>query len=132
MAFTFVILFPLGALLIRLASFKSLVWVHAAVQGFGYISAFTGLALGIYIAMVPTFKVRPRSLASPNRARGFANISTAQLLPSYHWHRCGLTTRISTSYWPTTSSPVQDLLQPDWMVYTTCVARTFSYHAWYH
>ncbi len=57
MAFTFVIMFPLGALLIRVASAKGLVWVHAAVQGFGYILAFTGLGLGIYIAMVPTFQV---------------------------------------------------------------------------
>ena len=61
MAFTFVIVFPLGALLIRLASFKGLVWVHAAIQGFGYLSAFTGLGLGIYIAMNPVFKVWPRS-----------------------------------------------------------------------
>ena len=59
MAFTFVIVFPLGALLIRFASVKRLVWVHAAVQGFGYISAFTGLGLGIYIAIVPTFQVCP-------------------------------------------------------------------------
>ena len=65
MAFTFVIVFPLGALLIRLASVKGLVWVHAAVQGLGYISAFAGLGLGIYIGMVPTFKVCPcSSLAS--------------------------------------------------------------------
>ena len=65
MAFTFVIVFPLGALVIRLASVKGLVWVHAAVQGLGYISAFTGLGLGIYIGMVPDFKVRPcSSLAS--------------------------------------------------------------------
>ena len=65
MAFTFVIVFPLGALFIRLASVKGLVWVHAAVQGLGYISAFAGLGLGIYIGMVPTFQVRPcSSLAS--------------------------------------------------------------------
>ena len=59
MAFTFVIVFPLGALLIRFASVKGLVWVHAAVQCFGYILAFTGLGLGVYIAIVPTFQVCP-------------------------------------------------------------------------
>ena len=62
MAFTFVIVFPLGALLIRFASVKGLVWVHAAVQGFGYILAFTGLGLGVYIAIVPTFQVCPSPL----------------------------------------------------------------------
>ena len=62
MAFTFVIVFPLGALLIRVASIKGLVWVHAAVQGFGYILAFTGLGLGTYIAIVPTFQVCPHPL----------------------------------------------------------------------
>ena len=68
MAFTFVIVFPLGALLIRVASVRGLVWVHAAVQGFGYILAFTGLGLGIYIATVPTFQVCPKpSLAFSGR-----------------------------------------------------------------
>ena len=57
MAFTFVIVFPLGALLIRVSSVKGLVWMHAAVQGFGYILALSGLGLGIYIAIVPTFQV---------------------------------------------------------------------------
>ena len=72
MAFTFVIVFPLGALLIRLASFKGLVWVHAAIQGFGYLSAFTGLGLGIYIATHPIFKVWPRtSLAAAKRTLWF-------------------------------------------------------------
>ena len=59
MAFTFVVVFPLGALLIRYASVKGVVWVHAAVQGFGYILAFTGLGLGVYIAIIPTFQVCP-------------------------------------------------------------------------
>ena len=63
MGFTFIIVFPLGALLIRLCSFKALVWVHAGVQIFGYILALTGLSLGIFIGMVPTFKVSTRAFS---------------------------------------------------------------------
>lgn len=63
MGFTFIIVFPLGALLIRLCSFKALVWVHAGVQIFGYILALTGLSLGIFIGMVPTFEVSTRAFS---------------------------------------------------------------------
>ena len=57
LGFTFAFLFPLGAILIRLASFRGIVWVHAAVQLVAYALALVGLGLGIYIAVFPESQV---------------------------------------------------------------------------
>lgn len=46
----FTIGFPFGAFLIRLASFRGLVWIHAIVQMLSYLAAVIGLGLGVYIA----------------------------------------------------------------------------------
>lgn len=50
MCLAFVIGFPIGAFLIRLASFRGLVWIHAGVQLLSYFGAIIGLGLGVYIA----------------------------------------------------------------------------------
>ena len=50
MCLAFIIGFPLGAFLIRLASFRGLVWIHATVQLLSYLGAIIGLGLGVYIA----------------------------------------------------------------------------------
>lgn len=46
----FVAFFPIGGILVRVASFAGLVWVHAALQVFGYIIFIAGAGLGIYLA----------------------------------------------------------------------------------
>lgn len=46
----FVIFFPVGAILIRVASFPGLVWIHAAFQAFAYVIYIAAVGLGIYIA----------------------------------------------------------------------------------
>ena len=51
MGIAFALLFPSGALMIRLLSFTGLVWVHAAVQMLAYALALAGMGLGIYIAI---------------------------------------------------------------------------------
>ena len=58
MGISFVIIFPLGALLIRLCSFRGLVRVHAGLQIFGYTIAMGVLGLRVYIALVPSSQVR--------------------------------------------------------------------------
>ena len=58
MCFAFVIGFPLGAFLIRLASFRGLVWIHAIVQSLSYLGAIIGLGLGVYIAKQGATNVR--------------------------------------------------------------------------
>lgn len=57
MSLAFVIVYPLGAIIIRLLSFSGLVWVHAATQIFSYLLALTGLGLGVYIALKPQRQV---------------------------------------------------------------------------
>ena len=57
MGFAFAFLFPLGAILIRVASFRGLIWVHAAIQSLAYALALAGLGLGIYIAVYPESQV---------------------------------------------------------------------------
>ena len=54
MGLAFALFFPSGSLLIRLFSFRGLVWVHAAFQMFTYALALAGLGLGIYIAVWPS------------------------------------------------------------------------------
>jgi hypothetical protein len=46
----FVILFPAGAIAIRLASFPGVVWFHAAFQVFAYLIYIAAFGLGVYIA----------------------------------------------------------------------------------
>lgn len=46
----FVILFPAGAIGIRVLSFPGLVWLHAAVQCVAYLVFFAAFGLGIYLA----------------------------------------------------------------------------------
>jgi hypothetical protein len=43
----FVIFFPLGSILIRLASFRGAIWVHAAFQVFAYLVFVPAFAIGI-------------------------------------------------------------------------------------
>lgn len=58
MGFAFAFLFPLGAIIIRSASFRGLVWVHAGIQILAYTLALVGLGLGVYIAIYPESQVR--------------------------------------------------------------------------
>lgn len=46
----FVILFPSGAIAIRLASFPGMIWIHAAFQVFAYLVYIAAFGLGVYIA----------------------------------------------------------------------------------
>jgi hypothetical protein len=46
----FVILFPSGAIAIRLASFPGIVWLHAAFQVFAYLVYIAAFGLGVYLA----------------------------------------------------------------------------------
>lgn len=49
MGLSFALLFPLGAILIRLLSFSGLVWFHAGLQILALALAIAGMGLGIYI-----------------------------------------------------------------------------------
>jgi len=45
----FVGLFPIGAILIRLAGFKGVVWVHAAIQTLAYVLFIAAFGLGLWM-----------------------------------------------------------------------------------
>jgi len=58
MGFAFAFLFPMGAIIIRVASVRGLVWIHAGIQAFAYVLALVGLGLGVYIAVYPSSQIR--------------------------------------------------------------------------
>jgi len=47
----FLVLFPVGGILIRVASFTGLIWVHAALQILAYIVYIIAFGMGIWIAV---------------------------------------------------------------------------------
>lgn len=47
----FVAIFPIGGIIIRLANFSGLVWIHAAIQILGYLVFTCAVGMGIWIAM---------------------------------------------------------------------------------
>lgn len=52
MGIAFVIVLPLGSLLIRFPKLKGAVWVHAACQLVGWLLIIAGLAAGIRMAKI--------------------------------------------------------------------------------
>jgi hypothetical protein len=46
----FVALFPIGGILIRVASFSGLLWLHAALQGFAFLFYIVAFGMGVYMA----------------------------------------------------------------------------------
>jgi hypothetical protein len=46
----FVILFPAGAIAIRLASFPGVIWLHAVFQVFAYLVYIAAFGIGVYMA----------------------------------------------------------------------------------
>ena len=65
MGIAFLFVFPVGSWLIRLASFRNLLWVHAGIQILSYFGALLGLALGVYIATRPGLSVSALFLSLP-------------------------------------------------------------------
>lgn len=51
----FIAIFPLGGILIRIASFTGLVWVHAAIQILGYLVFTAAFGMGIWIARTQNY-----------------------------------------------------------------------------
>ncbi|KAL9612977.1 MAG: hypothetical protein Q9167_002454 [Letrouitia subvulpina] len=57
MSLTFVIFFPLGAILLRTLALDNLISLHGRFQAFAYVVALAGMGLGIYIAVRPTYLI---------------------------------------------------------------------------
>ncbi|RJE25924.1 integral membrane protein [Aspergillus sclerotialis] len=64
MAITFVIVLPLGAVLMRVARFKGAVWVHAAWQLMGWALMIAGLGIGVRLGKIIDYVSSPACLHS--------------------------------------------------------------------
>ena len=62
MAVAFVVLFPLGALTIRVLRSRSVVYIHAGSQLLAYTVALAGFGIGVWVAHT-THQVRSRRLS---------------------------------------------------------------------
>jgi len=51
MSVAFVILFPLGAIIIRTLHHPKTLWIHAAIQVFSWIAVLSGMGLGLWLAL---------------------------------------------------------------------------------
>lgn len=58
----FVAILPIGAILVRLTSFKGLLWTHASLQIFGYAVFIAAAGLGIFIANGGAFLQEPHAI----------------------------------------------------------------------
>lgn len=58
MGLAFALFFPIGGIIIRVLSFRGLIWVHAGLQMLTYTLALAGMGLGVYIALKPNDQVR--------------------------------------------------------------------------
>ena len=83
MCLAFIIGFPFGAFLIRLASLRGLVWIHAGIQLLSYLATIMGLGLGVHIVKKGAADVSLLQLT------GLLTLLTQvldQVLPSDPWH----------------------------------------------
>ena len=58
----FVALFPIGGILIRVASFSGLLWVHAALQSVAFLFYIVAFGMGVYIATSTNLINNPHSI----------------------------------------------------------------------
>lgn len=70
MCLVFIVGFPLGAFLIRLASFRGLIWIHANAQLLSYLVAIIELGLRVYIAYKGALMYVSISPNFPQRSAG--------------------------------------------------------------
>ena len=86
MSLAFVIFLPMGAMIIRLLSFRNLVWVHAGIQIFAYTMALAGMGLGVYLGVTGEYRVGGPFLfihhANENILTGFR---PAKPISPSHW-----------------------------------------------
>lgn len=61
MGLAFALLFPIGGIIIRVLSFRGLIWVHAGLQMLSYTLALAGMGLGVFLALKPDNQVRSLS-----------------------------------------------------------------------
>ena len=61
-AIAFVAIFPMGAILVRMASFRGLAWFHGGWQVFGYVVFIVAAGLGISMAKQDAYLNQPHAI----------------------------------------------------------------------
>ena len=61
-AVAFLVIFPLGAMLVRLANFSGLAWTHGGLQVFGLVLFVAAAGLGIYMADGENYLSEPHAI----------------------------------------------------------------------
>ena len=84
MGIAFVAFLPLGAIAVRVLSFRGLIWWHAATQIFAYTLALAGMGLGVWIAIKPDYIVRSRPSFIPETFLHDANFAFYRQINTYH------------------------------------------------
>jgi len=79
MGLAFAILFPLGAIWMRLLHFRGLVWFHAGWQLFAYLIALAAFGLGVWLAVVTdqvriSTRVFHADSSGPGITAGYSNV----------------------------------------------------------
>jgi hypothetical protein len=125
----FAILFPLGAISIRLFSFPGLVWFHAGLQIMAQIIFIIAFALGITLA-------RDRDLVRHSEFhKSFeyhSNFSTGQRISSSNWYHSLCLLAYPANLWSIAPYEVQGVRPTDWMVSCPRLARSNYYYSRYH
>jgi hypothetical protein len=75
----FLIVFPLGAMIMRLANFSGLVWTHAGLQVFGLLAFIAAAGLGIFMADGENY------LDDPHAIIGLLLLAVMLLMPFLGW-----------------------------------------------
>lgn len=140
MGLAFVLFFPIGGIIIRVLSFRGLIWVHAGLQLLTYTLALAGMGLGVYIALKPDDQVRlilANSFYSPvlcayiffciKLKQPFWPI--AQQLPPSHRSRRHRPPRHPTLWRPGPSRPFQEIPCPLDLVARTRLDGPHCHHS---
>lgn len=137
-ALAFVIFFPGGGIIIRLFSFRGLVWLHAAIQALGWLIFLVAFGLGIYLAQ-QTHQVSPPTTFSPLHLCLPSSLSL-QLLISPSAQPCPSHNRnppLHPPLLPTTTRsspplPLQETPPSRLLVLRSHLARPHPHHARHH
>lgn len=130
MSLAFALFFPSGSILMRLFSFRGLVWVHAAFQMFTYAMALAGLGLGVYISVWPS-QVHYVSLSSSMLPQFWESQLTKRIDWQFSpcpWFDCHWTTLVPAGAGSGPSFHLQSSPDPHLLGYCARLVRAYCHY----
>lgn len=128
MGVAFVALFPLGAIAVRVLSFRGLIWFHAATQIFAYTLALAGMGLGVWIATKPDYIVRSFLFSKFQRNANHTIHQTDKYISSSNWPNCYQPPCVPTRPRPRSSLHVQAIRPQNLLDCVARVGRSCGHH----